>query len=109
MRNNRIHGCIRWALAAVCLGALTSTATAGAFTRGCAARDMQVLMLIEERETAADISSEKLSDAFNTMMHARIVCYQGHVPEALAIYDSISQSITSNPILSGRDEMRGIR
>jgi len=37
-----------------------------------------------------------------TMMHARVVCHEGYVMDALAIYDSIAQSITPNPILSSR-------
>ena len=94
----------RWTLAALCLSAMTDAAAAagGAFTRGCAARDMQVLRMIEERETAKSVSEEKLSDAMLTMMHARVVCHEGYVMDALAIYDSIAQSITPNPILSSR-------
>ena len=41
---------LRWTLTPIILAAFTATAAAGSFTRGCAARDMQVLMLIEERE-----------------------------------------------------------
>jgi len=88
----------RWALTAVILAALTATATAGSFTRGCAARDMQVLMLIEERETTQAVSAEQLRDAMHTLMHARIVCHEGYVVDALAIYDRIAQNIASNPV-----------
>jgi hypothetical protein len=92
-----------WALAAVCLAAMTSAAAAaGSFTRGCAARDMQILKMIEERENTNAASAEKLRDAMLAMMHARVVCHEGYVMDALAIYDGIAQSITSNPILSGR-------
>ena len=42
---------------------------AGSFTRGCAERDLQILVLIEERESA--------SDAMVTMMNARMICYDG--------------------------------
>jgi len=37
----------------------------------------------------------------STMMHARTVCHEGHVVDALAIYDTIAQSITPNPFLGG--------
>ena len=37
-------------------GALATTASAGSFTRGCAARDIQLLTMIEEREGANAIS-----------------------------------------------------
>jgi hypothetical protein len=83
-----------WALAAVYLGTLTTTATAGSFTRGCAARDIQVLMSIEERERADAISAKKSDDAILTMLHARMLCHQGRVLDALALYDDITQSLT---------------
>jgi hypothetical protein len=92
----------RWALAAACLGMMTSGTTAGSFTRGCAARDLQVLMLIEERESAATVTPEKLSDAMVTMMHARLVCHEGRVMDALAIYDKVAQSLTANSFMTGQ-------
>ena len=93
---------VRSSLVAAILGTLTMTATAGSFMRGCAARDMQVLMLIEDRESNKAVSAEKLRDAMLTMMHARIICHEGHVLDALAIYDSIAQSIAPNPVQFGR-------
>jgi hypothetical protein len=95
----RLHHC---ALAAVFLATLTTTATAGSFLRGCAARDMQILTLIEERETAKAVSAEQLRDAMHTLMHARIVCHEGYVVDALSIYDKIAQSIAPNPVFVGR-------
>ena len=82
-----------FALVALCLVIMIDSATARSFTRGCAARDLQILMLIEERESANAISAERLSDAMVTMMHARMVCYEGHVIDALAIYDSVARSL----------------
>jgi hypothetical protein len=79
--------------------------TAGSFTRGCAARDLQILMLIEERENSDAVPTEKLSDAMLSMLEARIVCYQGRVMDAMALYDSITQSITPDTFLSARSEM----
>jgi hypothetical protein len=69
-------------------------ASAGSFTRGCAARDLQILMLIEERESTNAISAERLSDALVTMMNARMICYDGHVVDALAIYDGVARGLT---------------
>ena len=91
---------LRWALAAVCLGTMINSASGGSFTRGCAARDLQILMLIEERENTNSVPAEKLSDAMLTMMHARMVCYEGRVMDALAIYDNVAQSLT--PTMFGR-------
>jgi hypothetical protein len=84
------------AVAALCLGAMIDGTSAGSFTRGCAARDLQILMLIEERENTNAVSAERLSDAMLTMMNARMICYDGHVVDALAIYDSVAGSLTPN-------------
>jgi hypothetical protein len=84
------------AAAALCLGAMIDGIAAGSFTRGCAARDLQILMLIEERENTNAVSPERLSDAMLTMMNARMKCYEGHVMDALAIYDSVAGSLMSN-------------
>jgi hypothetical protein len=97
MKSHRFNRAIRWALSAVCLSTMISNATAGSFTRGCAARDLQILMLIEERESADAIAAEKVSEALLTMMDARMVCYQGRVVDALAIYENIAHSLTSPP------------
>jgi len=84
----------RAATAALCLGAMINGTTAGSFTRGCAARDLQILRLIEQREETNAISAERLSDALVTMMNARMICYDGHVVDALAIYDGVARSLT---------------
>jgi hypothetical protein len=89
---------VRWGLVSVCLCTMMiHGATAGSFTRGCAARDLQILMLIEEREDTNAVSADKLSDAMLSMLEARIVCHEGRVIDAMALYDSISQSITPDP------------
>src|SRR5207342_839872 len=56
---------------AVYLGTMITSTIAGSFTRGCAARDLQILMLIEECESAGTFDPEKLSDAMLAMLHAR--------------------------------------
>src|SRR5437899_5812197 len=66
------------AVATLCLGAMISRSTAGSFTRGCAARDLQILMLIEERENTNAVSAERLGDAVLAMMSARMMCHDGH-------------------------------
>ena len=65
---------LRWTLTPIILAALTATAAAGSFTRGCAARDMQVLMLIEERENTRTVSADQVREAMYQLLHARIVC-----------------------------------
>jgi len=106
MHKNVFPSAVRWALATLFLGAMIEGATAGSFTRGCAVRDLQILMLIEEQQSATAASLEKLNDALLTMQHARMVCHEGRVADALSIYDSISQNITSNPLPSDRQRWR---
>jgi hypothetical protein len=91
-------------LATVIVSVMTHAAAAGSFTRGCAARDLQLLTLMEEHETAGSIPAEKISDALLEMMHARTVCHQGQVLDALAIYDAVAESV--RPIRSGRADIR---
>jgi hypothetical protein len=88
------------ALALACLGATIGETNAGSFRRGCAARDLQILMLIEDREDANAVSKERVINAIQTMFHARIVCHQGRVVDALKIYDTIDQIFTSDPFTS---------
>jgi hypothetical protein len=90
---------IRATLAAISFGLIVNNATAGSFTRGCAARDLQILTLIEEHERTNAISAERLNDAMLTMLNARMVCYEGNVVDALAIYDGIAKSLA--PDLTG--------
>jgi hypothetical protein len=104
MQKNLVQSLVRWVFASVCLCAMFNNATAGAFTRGCAARDLQLLVLIEEIESTNTVSAETLSDVMLEMMHARVVCHEGYVVDALAIYDRISQSITISPVLFGQRE-----
>ena len=96
-----------WMLATVVVSVMTHAAAAGSFTRGCAARDFQLLALIEEQESAGLASAEKLSEALIEIMNARIVCHYGRVLDALAIYDTIAESV--RPVNTGRDYTTGIR
>jgi hypothetical protein len=92
-----------WILVTVVVSVMTHAAAAGSFTRGCAARDFQLLTMIEEQESAGLVSADKLGKALIEMMHARIVCHQGRALDALAIYDSIAESV--RPTRSGRADI----
>jgi hypothetical protein len=92
----------RWTLVSVCLWAMIESSAAGWFTHGCAARDLQILMLIEERESSNTVAAEKLDAAMLTMLQARIVCHEGRVVDAMNIYDGIAQSITPDAPFSAR-------
>lgn len=104
MHKNLIGLCLRRALVSICLCAVSNGTSAGAFTRGCAARDLQILMLIEDRESSSMVSMETLSDALLAMLEARIVCHEGRVVDAMVLYDSIAQSITPDTMLSARQK-----
>jgi hypothetical protein len=92
----------RCGLVSVCLGAMIGATTAGSFTRGCVARDLQILMLIEEYENSNAVSAEKLSDALLSILEARLVCHEGRVVDAMALYDGIVQGITPDTFLSAQ-------
>jgi|ERR1700730_7129556 hypothetical protein len=102
MHQNMLRHSVRWGFVSICLCTMINGATAGSFTRGCAARDIQILMLIEEREDTNAVSRDQLSEAMLAMLEARIVCHEGHVMDAMALYDSIVQSVTSDTLLSVR-------
>ena len=96
----RIFRPTRWMLATIAFGVMTHAAAAGSFTRGCAARDLKLLRVIEEPENAGSIPAGKISEALLEMMNARIVCHQGRVLDALAIYDAVTESV--RPVWSRR-------
>jgi hypothetical protein len=102
MHKNMLGHSLRWGFVSICLCTMINGTTAGSFTRGCAARDIQILMLIEEREDTNAVSMDKLSDAMLAMLEARIVCHEGRVMDAMALYDSIIQSVTPDTLLSAR-------
>src|SRR3978361_1067677 len=93
MHGSTLKHFIRWGLVAVCLGLPLAGTNAGSFTRGCAARDLQVLMLIEEGETSSTIPTAELRYAMLALLEARIVCHEGYVMDAMAIYDRIARSV----------------
>jgi len=101
MSNNLFKRLAQAALVLVCLGANIGQSSAGSFTRGCAARDLQILMLIEQREDAAGVSKRQVTAAIETMLHARIVCHEGRVVDALTIYDTIAQTLAPELALTG--------
>ena len=101
-KNPLLTHAVRRSLVSICLSTVIDTSTADSFTRGCAARDLQILMVIEERESANASSVEGLSDAMLSMLEARIVCYRGRVTDAMAPYDSITQTIAPDACLSAR-------
>jgi hypothetical protein len=102
MRKHLFQYFARLVVVSAWLSTMIDSAPAGSFTRGCAARDLQILMLIEERENTNAVSAERLNDALLLMLEARIVCYEGRVTDAIALYDNIARSVEPDTLLSAR-------
>jgi hypothetical protein len=68
--------------------------------RLCAARDVKVVMLIEDHGEANDIAPEQLAKAFLTQMDARVACSNGHMEDGIALYNDILRAL--GPMLSRR-------
>jgi hypothetical protein len=88
MRSKLIGICAA-AVIGLCGHAADGMASGGTFTRGCAARDMQVMMMIE----TSHISVQQKTDLVLNVLHARLMCFDGYVVDALAVYDNVAESI----------------
>jgi hypothetical protein len=64
----------------------------------CPARDVEVVILIEDHGAANDVAPERLAKAGLTQMEARAACSAGRVTEGIALYDDIIRSL--GPMLS---------
>jgi hypothetical protein len=69
----------------------TSSAVAAEATsmRQCAARDVSLVIAIEDAGEAQAVPAQAVSDAFLTLLKARDLCSAGSVTEALATYDGV--------------------
>jgi hypothetical protein len=102
MQNNVIRCLVGPCLAVIVLSTTGGGAPASSFTRECAIRDLQVLMLIEDRQSAGAVDSEDLDDAVFTMLRAQTACHEGRVADALSLYDDISRRISTTDLGFGR-------
>jgi hypothetical protein len=75
---------------------------AGQLARDCALKETTVITLIEDHGAAEDVPADRLGKAALTMLHARSVCYEGRVAEALALYQSI---LDLGPVVSVRGQL----
>jgi hypothetical protein len=82
--------------------ATAAQAGGGMFARGCASRDIQVMLMLE----TSGMSPHQLDDAMRILVHARIMCFDGQIMDALALYEHLAQSVTSAWVLSGHDSPR---
>lgn len=83
----------QWIITLACLCAGAGIAATAEHSQGgstaCASRDLNLVTTIEEHGAAQDISPEQLAGAAFTMMRARNACRQGHIADAINIYDSV--------------------
>jgi hypothetical protein len=86
---------------AVLVGMVTSSAASGASFTRCAARDMQILMMLEQSDSGNVIVGSDGHDSLRALFDARVVCLEGRVLDALAIYDNIARRHTTDRVFSG--------
>ena len=67
----------------------TTQVQAEQFALKCAQRDVLARTTIDDHGAVGDLPSDLLGNAGLTMLRAQMVCYEGRVDEALALYDSI--------------------
>jgi hypothetical protein len=70
--------------------------------RLCAARDLDVVILIEEYGALPEVAAERLAKAAQVQIEARNACSAGNTEEAIALYDEIVHSL--NTVLSHRPQ-----
>jgi hypothetical protein len=88
---------------AVLVGTVTSSAAAGgSFTRGCAARDMEILLMLERYDDGNGTATQEVNELLTTLFNARMVCFSGRVVDALEIYENVARRLTSARVFSGR-------
>lgn len=84
----------RSTIPAICLLVATimivHASAASAAAQACAARDLAVMTLIEERGEAQSLPAHEIADAFFSTMEARRACKDGRSEEALAIYARVT-------------------
>lgn len=59
----------------------------------CAARDLDVITLIEQHGMAEDVAPDRLAHAAMAMFAARQACEVGRTEKAVALYDGIIGSL----------------
>jgi hypothetical protein len=65
--------------------------------QGCATRDVQTLILIEDHGEAGDLLPERVAKAGLMQMEARLACTAGRHAEGMALYDEIIRALGPVP------------
>ena len=87
---------------ALLLGMNNAIAQATSDEARCAARDLEVVIVIEDRGAANDVAAEQLAKAGLAQLDARAVCFKGRVTEGVALYDEIISSLGATRVGSAQ-------
>lgn len=88
---------VRWFVAAMLsFVALGGAMGADELAKQCAARDLQILTIMEQRADASAAPGAQLRAEMFVLQQARNVCALHLIPEALAVYDRVI--LDSKPI-----------
>jgi hypothetical protein len=71
--------------------------------RACAVKEVAAITVIEDHGDADDLPANRLGEAGQTMLDARLACYAGRVTEALALYDRV---LALGPVASTTGQRR---
>jgi hypothetical protein len=71
--------------------------------RECAVKEVAAITVIEDHGAADDLPANRLGEAGQTMLDARLACYAGRVSEALALYDRV---LALGPVASTTGQRR---
>jgi hypothetical protein len=71
--------------------------------RECAVKEVAAITVIEDHWDADDLPANRLGEAGQTMLDARLACYAGRVSEALALYDRV---LALGPVASTTGQRR---
>ena len=71
--------------------------------RECAVKEVAAITAIEDHGNADDVPANRLGEAGQTMLDARLACYAGRVTEALALYDRV---LALGPVASTTGQRR---
>jgi hypothetical protein len=71
--------------------------------RECAVKEVAAITVIEDHGEADDLPANRLGEAGQTMLDARLACYAGRVSEALALYDRV---LALGPVASTTGQRR---
>jgi hypothetical protein len=59
------------------------------FDRQCAHKDIAAMILIEDHGNIGELPPDELAKAWQTLLDARTACSEGHVSDAIELYQTV--------------------